>query len=240
MVKIELYIGACLLVALTEEAAVDAAIAGEVGLEKRKIVNQSGTEKWAVVPTGLVDNAGFKVNNFKGEVPAKTNIGEYFRVESADVAAALSWMQLTFPTIYNNLVNNNAAQERFCALTKKVKNELEQGALVNWERLPLSNELQLLTLNYALQTVLEELVDGATIESLNLKENGEQRVSDIGFKEFIKALVSVPWKSENLSTQEIVALNELVEFVNTDEYQPEQPVNEGGVTLQDLRDSVEV
>lgn len=234
VVKLELFIGACLLVALEKEAVIDGLIAGNNGVEKIKIVNQSGVEKWAVVPTGLVDSAGFEANNFRGDVPAKTSIAEYFRVESADVAAALSWMQSTFPTIYNDLVNNHAAQERFCALTKKKQNEQEPGALLDWESLPLSNELQILSLNFALQTVLEELVDGATIESLNLKDDGTPKISEVGYKEFLKALVSIPWNEANMTAQEIAALNDILDFVTVDEYQPEQPINSGGLTADEL------
>lgn len=112
------------------------------------------------------------------------------------------------------------------------------GIIIDWDKLNRGGDVDLLSVHYAFLCVATQLEGDITVESLKLKNGDEDMVSEEGFREFLKVLVSVPWKEDELTEQQIGALNKIVEYLRYDYAQGEQPIQTGGITIEELQNSL--
>lgn len=106
--------------------------------------------------------------------------------------------------------------------------------IINWERVPKGNDIELLSLYYSFLSISELLVGGAAVESLRLKGGDQNQVSEEGFREYIKGLVSIKWNEKELTKQQIQSLNKLSNYLKSSHKQEEQPIVKGGISIGEL------
>jgi len=109
------------------------------------------------------------------------------------------------------------------------------GNKINWDKVKRGSDVDILAIYYSSLEVFKQLQSGVTIEDLFLNNGKEQMVSEGGFKEYIKLVVSLPWLESSMSEQEITALNQLVQYVQQNSVQEAE--SSGGVSIQDLINS---
>mgnify|MGYP000663393071 CR=1 FL=1 len=114
------------------------------------------------------------------------------------------------------------------------------GDVIDWNKLSAGGDVDLLNVHYAFKEVISQLqVIDSEVEDLKLKHGEEVMVTEEGFREWLRVLVSVPWDEEELDEQELGAVNKIYEYLEIDYNQEEQPMQEGGVTLLELLENGE-
>lgn len=97
------------------------------------------------------------------------------------------------------------------------------ASIINWDKTPKGNDVEVLSLFYALKNVCETIARGAEVSELKLDIEGNPKVSEAGFREFLKAIVSVQWNVEQLNKNQIQSLNKIQEYLSLTYKQEEQP-----------------
>lgn len=236
--KTEIYIGAAVLVMTSHEAVVDAHVAGNNGLDKVRVMDGM-TEKLAVIPNGMVNPTQYNNTCSEMESELETMKNKGLTTDTVKAGNSISWFQTEFATVVNDLVNNYGGTVVHETLLKKKPKEEENGAIFDWSKIPLGNEFELFVMHYAFLSAIEEIVDGKTVEDLQLYDQGQLKTSSTGFREFLKALVSVKWDVSKLDQKQLDAIASIVTYLNEDTYTPDQPIIVGGVTLDEIKAEIE-
>ena len=111
---------------------------------------------------------------------------------------------------------------------------MANGIIIDWTKISTGGDVDILNTHYAFIEAIRQLeVGGSVVESLKLEDAGEIKVTEAGFREWLKVLMSVPWKEEELTASQLVAVNKIIDYLQYD-YLEEQPMQEGGVSLEQM------
>ena len=112
---------------------------------------------------------------------------------------------------------------------------MPNGDIINWTKLSAGGDVDLLSIHYAFLEVVRQLeVPNSIVEDLKLFDDAEVKVTEEGFREFLKVIISVPWDEEVLTVGQMEALNKIIEYLEIDYNQGAQPMQEGGIMLSEL------
>lgn len=112
------------------------------------------------------------------------------------------------------------------------------GVIIDWSKLTFGSNADLLAAHYAFLMVLQQIEGGALVEDLKLMQGEETMVTEEGFREFLKGLLSVPWDDGELTEGQIQAANEIAQYLAAPYEQAAQPMQAGGLSLAELKQSL--
>lgn len=114
-----------------------------------------------------------------------------------------------------------------------------EGIIVDWDRVKSGGEVDVFSTYYSFLGVVPLLIGEGTVEDLKLFDGEENVTSEEGFREFLKIILSFPWKEEELDENQLSALNKMAEYLGEDYTQEPQPINSGGTTIEQLAQQIE-
>lgn len=103
--------------------------------------------------------------------------------------------------------------------------------IIDWSKAPSGNEVEVLSLFYSFKNITEYLARyGKSVDDvkkLMLEYKGDPMLSEVGFREFLKALVSVQWNEAELTKSQIRSINLIQDYLAVPIAQLEQPIVSG-------------
>jgi len=109
--------------------------------------------------------------------------------------------------------------------------------IIDWEKTPRGSDVEILSVFYAFKNISEYIARGNDIYELKLKIGREYKVTEVGFREFLKMIVSIDWDEKELGKNKTATLNKIFEYLKTPIKQDEQPIVQGeSITLEQLKE----
>lgn len=102
--------------------------------------------------------------------------------------------------------------------------------IIDWDKAQKSNDVEVLSLFYAFKNITEYLARNGGVDSvgdLKLHLDKEEKVSEEGFREFLKSIASIKWNEEELTKEQISCINNIQDYLKVPYKQAEQPIVKG-------------
>jgi hypothetical protein len=110
--------------------------------------------------------------------------------------------------------------------------------IINWDKAPSGNDVEVLSTFYAFLKITDYFARKGGIDhihELKLFNGKEVKVSEEGFREWLKGIVSVQWNETELTRTQIVTLNMIQDYLKVPYNQDDQPIVTGdSYTFDDL------
>lgn len=117
------------------------------------------------------------------------------------------------------------------------------ASIIDWSKAPSGNDVEVLSTFYSFKQITNYFEQEGGIDhihELKLTFDKEDRVSEEGFREWLKGIASVIWNEERLNETKIRTLNMIGDYLKVPYNQGDQPIVTGEVVnFGDLREQAE-
>lgn len=106
-----------------------------------------------------------------------------------------------------------------------------EANIIDWTKAPSGSDLEMLSIFYSFLKISEILTGiGATpenVKELKLTYKDEDKVTEVGFREFLKSITSMIWDESQLTQDQIKAINAIQDYLAIPIEQADQPIVTG-------------